>query len=410
MSDTAGQPAPPAWIVATADAPNVAIWGLTPEERLRRSLGSAGCTQFQVLAPDAEFTPPKSGSGLLLRGDAIYDDRLVQALLDRENAVLVAPGSGRGSQGGAVAAHVEAARLPDALALLREPDAPGPREASRDLQLLAPGELAPAYTAALRKSEPPYLYWARRDAVREIEERLFSASYKGITDLITKWVWPRPAAAVTRVLARAGVHPNAVTVASWVLAIAALVLFYRGVFGAGLVAAWVMTFLDTVDGKLARVTLTSSRVGHVLDKSLDLVHPPFWWLAWGLALAPGAQVATAIVVAGYLVGRALEGIFLAAFGMETHSWRPIDSLFRTITARRNPNLILLTVGAMGGRPDLGLLMVAIWTVACIGFHAVRLIQAFLLRARGQAIQAWDEDPAPSPRLSSEEPSRGGSTA
>ena len=42
-----------------------------------------------------------------------------------------------------------------------------------------------------------------------------------------------------------------------------------------------MTFLDTVDGKLARVTLTSSPFGNVLDHSLDLIHPPFWYWAWG---------------------------------------------------------------------------------------------------------------------------------
>ncbi len=45
-----------------------------------------------------------------------------------------------------------------------------------------------------------------------------------------------------------------------------------------------MTFLDTVDGKLAHVTLTSSRFGHIFDHSLDLLHPPFCYLAWGLGL------------------------------------------------------------------------------------------------------------------------------
>ena len=58
----------------------------------------------------------------------------------------------------------------------------------------------------------------------------------------------------------------------------------RGAFLSGLVCAWAMTFLDTVDGKLARVTLTSSRIGDVMDHGLDLVHPPFWWWAWGIGL------------------------------------------------------------------------------------------------------------------------------
>jgi phosphatidylglycerophosphate synthase len=248
----------------------------------------------------------------------------------------------------------------------------------------------PAYTAQLRKLEPAYLFEARPEHARAIEQRTFTASYKGVTDLVTKWVWPRPAAWVTRWLAARHVHPNTVTIASWGLAGLACWLFASGAFVAGLVAAWLMTFLDTVDGKLARVTLTSSRFGNVLDHSLDLIHPPFWYLAWGYPLPASTRWATAVVVGGYLAGRLLEGVFLLAFKMESHCWRPIDSLFRTITARRNPNLIFLSVGALAGRPDLGLVMVAIWTIVCFAFHVVRLLQAFRLRHRGGMIEPWDE--------------------
>ena len=82
--------------------------------------------------------------------------------------------------------------------------------------------------------------------------------------------------------------------------------------------------------------------------------------------------------------------FLLAFKIEIHCWRPIDALFRTITARRNPNMILLTVGTLGGRPDLGLLMVAIWTVVSLGFHSERFLQALWERSRGDRISSWDE--------------------
>ena len=75
-----------------------------------------------------------------------------------------------------------------------------------------------------------------------------------------------------------------------------------------------------------------------------------------------------------------------AFKMEIHCWRPIDSYFRTITARRNPNLILLTLGTLAGRPDIGLVLVAAWTACSIGFHTVRLAQAFTERWRGYPVR------------------------
>lgn len=88
---------------------------------------------------------------------------------------------------------------------------------------------------------------------------------------------------------------------------------------------------------------------------------------------------------------------MLAFSLETHCWKPIDTLFRTITARRNPNLILLTVATLAGAAELGMPMVAIWTLVSIVFHCVRLGQAFVARARGETISPWDEDPAPAPR-------------
>jgi phosphatidylglycerophosphate synthase len=376
--------APAAWILVPPDTARFEIWGLTSVERLRRSLERAGCSAVQVLAIDQLPEIRPEAKVLLARADWIYDERLVEALAAADATVLVTPG-----EGVPVAACIPSERSSDAHAALRG----GETHTPPGLRSVDPDTLAPSYTAKLRKSEPPYLLAARPECRAAIEAHTFSASYKGATDLVTKWVWPRPAQAATRGLARAHIHPNTLTIASWVLAVAALWLFWTGWFGVGLLAAWAMTFLDTVDGKLARVTLTSSRLGDVLDHGLDLVHPPFWWWAWGAGLGWSAHPVTLVVVGGYFAGRALEGAFLATFKMETHSWRPIDTLFRTITARRNPNLILLSVGWAAGRPDLGLLMVALWTLASLAFHALRLLQAFSARRRGEAVIPWDL-PAP----------------
>ena len=61
-------------------------------------------------------------------------------------------------------------------------------------------------------------------------------------------------------------------------------LFSYGYFALGLALGWVMTFLDTVDGKLARVTVTSSKWGNIFDHGIDLIHPPIWYVAWGIGL------------------------------------------------------------------------------------------------------------------------------
>ncbi len=375
-----------AWILVEPAWPTVKVWGLTTAERLKRALEIAGIPREQIHIGSSSRVRALESPLLLLRSDYVFDERLIHALVGSDRTALLAPGRGK-----VVAVHLEGTRLALALRLLLDPE--GFRMEEVDLRFVEPSQLVPAYTALLRKADTPYLLPAKPESVAEIEERIFAASYKGVTDLVTKWVWPLPARLVTYRLASWGVHPNVVTGLSWILVVGAAWCFVQGYWGLGLVVAWCMTFLDTVDGKLARVTLTSSRTGHILDHGLDLLHPPFWYLAWGAGLPPNIpwlQGAIAVIVGGYVVGRLIEGVFLWAFGMEIHSWRPVDSLFRTITARRNPNLILLTAGFLAGRPDGGLILVAAWTLFSLGFHAVRLLQAFLWRWWGHSVRPWQE--------------------
>ncbi len=378
MSEPALPAASAAWIVGAEATADVSVWGLSPTRRLRRALDAAGCKDVRVLGTTELVPLAASQAVVILRADWIYDDRLIAALLCAESdLVLVA------DDNTPVATRCSPEVFATSFAALQSGSAPVGLPARRA------AELAPAYSARLRKHDPPFLLPARGDSIPAIEARTFSAAYKGATDLVTKWVWPIPARWVTRRLAQAHTHPNTVTLVSWVLAIAAFWAFAEGAYGWGLAAAWGMTFLDTVDGKLARVTLTSSKLGDVLDHSLDLVHPPFWWWAWGAGIAWESHPATWIVIGDYFVGRAIEGAFLAGFGFETHSWRPIDTLFRTITARRNPNLICFTVATSVGRPDIGMLLVAGWTVASLVFHGLRLAQAGLAQRRGEAVEPWD---------------------
>ena len=80
--------------------------------------------------------------------------------------------------------------------------------------------------------------------------------------------------------------------------------------------------LDTVDGKLARCTGTSSKWGNIFDHGIDLVHPPFWWWAWahgldayGTPLEPVyATMLLWAIVGGYVAQRLIEGIFMRRFG------------------------------------------------------------------------------------------------
>ena len=377
----------------------VEVWGLSPAERLRRTLRVAGVSEAQIVTGTDRPPIPPDSPVLVFRTDYVFDERLIRALLEKgleQGGVQSLALVDAATPATPVAVVTTGSQAEALLPCLTAPVSVGSVQWEH-LSCRVPADLVPAYSSALRKYDPPYLLRVEANSLTQVENRMFRASYKGITDVVTKWVWPLPARAVTRLLARAHVSPNVVTGLSWVLVGVATWLFIQGQFGPGLVCAWLMTFLDTVDGKLARVTCTSSRMGHVLDHGLDLVHPPFWYLAWAMGLAGSFSPAliwydpvVAIIIGGYILGRLLEGVFLLVFHLEMHSWRPIDSFFRTITARRNPNLILLTFGVLVGRPELGFWLVAVWTVCSLGFHTLRLGQACVQRWRGRPIRTWQE--------------------
>ena len=80
--------------------------------------------------------------------------------------------------------------------------------------------------------------------------------------------------------------------------------------------------------------------------------------------------------------------FLFLGMMHIHVWERFDSRFRLVTARRNPNMVILFTAMLFSRPDLGLIAVAWWTAVSCAVHAVRLAQAEVRRARGGAITSW----------------------
>ena len=255
-----------------------------------------------------------------------------------------------------------------------------------------------AFEADLRKTEPPLLEPLSTATAKALEDRLYGISYKGITDFVTKWWWPVPAKSMVRVCAHTGITPNAVTGAGLVLMLATCWLFHEGFYFWGLLLGWCMTYLDTVDGKLARVTVQSSRFGHWLDHGMDILHPPFWYWLWGLSLAGfeprlgfGFETLMIFIVAGYVGGRVIEGAFHGLGSVSLFAWRPFDAWFRLFTARRNPCLLLLTAGWLVGEPGLGFELVALWTLISSIVLLGRLVFACCTRMTSGPLTSWLAD-------------------
>jgi len=373
------------------DSP-VKLWELSSEERLHRQIREMGGFEWFESLSDLPAGKPV----LLLDGNYLFEIRTFKKLMERPGSILHCATNGQPA-----AAFVDSDKAGKAAAYML---APGQEEIPADTERLEITDL-PAFDQKLRFARPPLLAHITYERRQELENVLYGNSYRGITDLVTKFLWPKPARRVVRYCASIGASPNMITTLGLILVIAACFLFLNKFYFAGLLAGWIMTFLDTVDGKLARVTIQSSKFGDLYDHGIDLIHPPFWYVYWGFSLV-GMQPVLGfdahqlcwVVVIAYVAGRAIEGVFPFLGGPNVWTWRPFDAWFRLIVSRRNPCLIILTVGALIGRPDWGFIGVVGWMVLCTVILFLRLLHGFVVRQSRGPLTSWlsEDDVATGP--------------
>lgn len=336
------------------------IFGLLPVDRLKRQ---AGTTELVVVA----------------KASALFDDSAVRWLLDNPATILATCSR-------PLAVAVDPRQIGGAVAAVEG--------GSGSFPIVEVEALGAQYVRKLRRRSDMLAFSLDDIPVAKAERRLFDQVYKGVTDAVTKYIWPTPAFWATRLAARSGIPPNAITVVGIALTIIAGWLFWIGAIAAALVAAWTMTFLDTVDGKLARVTVTSSRIGNWLDHGTDIIHPPLWWicLAHGLTVNDPASsealwTACWLILGAYVVGRAVEVGFHRLFGFNGFLFRRFDSLFRLVVARRNILLLVMSIGLLIGAPGPAFYACAGWSVVSALLQAVRIAQA-KRASRHQELSPW----------------------
>ena len=358
-------PRPSRVILSGGGGPGPDVAGLSIERSVEE--GPTGARLRRFLTDCAEDV-------VVLDGASAVDPRLL--------AFLLKPGPARSAFGGEDRERTAVLRVHSNQASLVPAEARSVLEVAShlDATAAAPAVSAdemPSFIAKLRRSTPFWLFAVPDIASRRSRERwMFWSNYKGSTDFLTRWVYPPIVWPLVRLCTRFGIHPNAITAVSVALAFLCVPLFAAGAFLPALAMAYAMTVLDSVDGKVARVTLTSSRIGDIMDHGADIVHPPFWYLAWAWGLGardlsdPLLQ-ATWWLVAIYVADRFVLSAAKKRFGRGLHAVTALDGAVRTWIARRNVNLVIFTLALVLGQGRAGLYAVALWQGLTLVWHTYR---------------------------------------
>ncbi len=359
ISKSSGKTANTVYVSGMSDVPK------NPRYTVLDDIGTAG----ERLG---KFLGTVEGPVLVLDGAAVTDTRLLPLMMALDEPVGFRSGTGE-----------------SASAIMRIPSSIQPAQEAVSVRDIADQYIKNGFVREVDAAEfPDFVQNLRRNVpftlermpsvqARDIlEKRLFQLNYKGSTDFMTKWVYPPIVWFLVKLCIRWKITPNMVTVFSIFLTILAVPLFAGGYWLAGFAAAYAMTILDSVDGKLARLTLTDSAVGNILDHGLDIVHPPFWYAAWALGLSasnPDAPLfsATVWLIFFYIADRLALMVAKKRFGRGLHAVTPLDGFVRTWIARRNVNLVVFTLGIAVGLGPEAFMFITIWQGLTFVWHSLR---------------------------------------
>ena len=418
MIEPAPAATPTLWIDATRPAAAWRLWGMSLVERLLREAARRGVRRAEIVVSPASREAARlrrdfhrlhtldvvvreaadtaaawdglaaagaagedgAAGVLVMDGDSVVDDRILDHLLEAGPGTLV------GADG------VAAAHLPSA-SLAALDGAAGLTTAALDgaVRRVSVDELG-SYVPELRLTMPPFLLRLDDPAqLRRVDRLLFHRTFKGVIDAVARYGYYHFVRFTTRLLSRTEVSPNLLTALSILGIWAAVPLFALGHLGWGIASAWLGVILDSVDGKLARLTVNLSDAMGAIEHAAAMPGLGLWFVALGWHLSGGdlwtptpTSIACGVLVLAFLADKALSGAFKAWFGFELFDARPVDAAFHLIAARRNTHLLALTVGALLGEADTAFRWMTAGMVFTFGFHALRFAWIALTGGRSPA--------------------------
>jgi phosphatidylglycerophosphate synthase len=292
---------------------------------------------------------------LVVRGDAVFDSRLLQLLLGQNRTAALID---RDELCGAALlqrdwALAQNGSLDDALR----------RGAITTLDITE----QPRYSPALRRTLKPFCFLAPSSpAERKIAERvLVDATQKGSQDFPALIHAPLEKFLVSH-LCKTSITPHQLTIYWIILGLATTILFVTGHLVWGIVLALIVGILDGLDGKQARLKVETSKSGK-LEHRFDSLFEVAWPSALAYHFYTSGQLLDAfrylliLIVAEALDGIGKAGIYFAAEkSMEQPV--PFDRIVRLVGGRRNIYVWLLAAGVILGAPAKAFIVMAWWEV------------------------------------------------
>lgn len=396
----------------------LSLFSVSMLERLLRQLHESGVTEAHILARTHASVAPSFRSEFALRypmrlsysdtnvslleyaaetnhsdvllfeAHVLHDLRIVRRLINSDEPLLIADDTQGGpcaARFGRVAAYDHHASFSQSAILLAE---------KNKIQIIRLSEMQ-SYVRFLRRYAKPILCAVTPESnLKALENAMYEDTFKGGMEWIAVYGYKIPVRELTRWAAKSSVvTPNAVTALATIGKLAAIPFFFMGSIGWALISFWVFTIGDSLDGKLARMTVRFSETADRVDHLTSAPARMLWHLGLTWHMSGGNLWTTPLGFIGlwfsFLPQIDKFGLmyFNWKFGRSPIDYTPLDIRVHLFTARRN-DMALLTLGYLTGYIIPAFYGMMAWMYLTWLWHVIRIswFSFFNPNTRGSAFK------------------------
>ena len=294
---------------------------------------------------------------IVVAADLLIDQRLLAWLTSQDTDAMLSSGAGAPTE---LAAHLHRRSL----------DAASPKAAG--VEVVTVSQL-PSYWESMHGEVPLHLHRVASEAdAEQAWQILLDHIQRRTLDLPARYFDPVFETLLVRRLAPTAITANQVTAVTTVLGFVVCALYCAGWLRAGVLLAIFVEVLDGVDGKLARITRTTSRLGEY-EHVFDFFYENSWYLGLASFLSrnglPSAWTATALIIAFDLTDNIVYAVMDKKAGRSLDNASPFLARFRLIAGRRNIYTWLFLPGFFLGVPAFSFYLAVVWAGITAAVHA-----------------------------------------
>ncbi|MBL7995946.1 CDP-alcohol phosphatidyltransferase family protein [bacterium] len=234
------------------------------------------------------------------------------------------------------------------------------------------------YVPFLRKSYVPTLRLVNeRDNLREIENELFEKTFKSGLEWIAIYGYKIPVRELTRFCAKTLITPNQITAIAMVFRWVSIPLLFMHWIGLGLLLIVLFVILDSLDGKLARMTFRFSDQADWIDHGSVLPTRLGWYAGLGWHYSGGDYMSpvglTTLATLVFIVSDDINWVIAKRLFKRTlFDITDFDVTVHLFTHRRNDMFVML-LGYLLGAGLYSFVFVCFWVFSTWMWHSCRII-------------------------------------